>query len=76
MKGKVRWYSHQGYGFIDAVPITDGEAIYFHITAVKNRTIFKAGDAVSFDTAPSLKGTKAVNVRAADTKEETCHQKT
>ena len=78
MQGIVRWYSHQGYGFIDALPrtdidalpSTDGEAIYFHITAVKNRTVFKAGDAVSFDTTSSPKGTRAINVRAVETKEE------
>jgi len=75
-RGIVRWYSHQGYGFIDALPSTDGEAIYFHITAVKNRTPFKAGDAVIFDTAPCPKGLKAISVQRVDTKEETkCQQK-
>jgi cold shock CspA family protein len=77
MRGIVRWYSHQGFGFIDASTSTDGEAVYFHITAVKNRSVFKAGDSLIFDTAPSLKGLKAINVRAVDTKEESqCHQKT
>jgi cold shock CspA family protein len=70
MQGIVRWYSAQGFGFIDALNSTGGNAIYFHITAVKNRTILKPGDSVIFDTASSPKGLKAVNVRAVDTKEE------
>jgi cold shock CspA family protein len=78
MRGIVRWYSAQGFGFIDDPSgCTNGEAYYFHITAVKNRTVFKAGDSVIFDPTQSPKGLKAVNVRAVDTKEAIkCSQKT
>ena len=41
MEGIVRWYSNQGFGFIDPLPTADNEserAYYFHISAVKNRT--------------------------------------
>jgi len=70
MQGIVRWYSAQGFGFIDDPSgRTDGTAYYFHITSVKNRTVFKPGDSVIFDAAQSPKGLKAVNVRAVDTKE-------
>jgi cold shock CspA family protein len=75
-KGVVRWYSAKGFGFIDPSPSTDGRAIYFHLSDVKNRTVLKTGDEVTFETAPTLKGPKAINVQAADTKEEiTCQQK-
>src|ERR1019366_7649169 len=70
MDGVVRWYSAQGFGFIDDPSgSTNGEAYYLHITAVKNRTVLKPGDSVIFDAAQSPKGLKAVNVRAVETKE-------
>jgi cold shock CspA family protein len=74
MQGNVRWYSAQGFGFIDPVPTTsvanaEHKAIYYHIADVENRAIFKVGDAVTFDVTPTLKGPKCINVRAADTKE-------
>lgn len=65
MQGIIRWYSAQGFGFIDDPSgDTNGEAYYFHITAVKNRTILKSGDSVLFDPTQSSRGLKAVNVRA------------
>ena len=76
MQGTVRWYSAKGFGFIDPLHSTDGKAIYFHLSDIKNRTVFKTGDAVTFETAATLKGPKAVNVHAADIKEAlTCPQK-
>jgi len=71
-QGTVRWFSGQGFGFIDALPPVDGSAIYFHITSVKNRAILKTGDRVTFDAIPSPKGgLKAINVvRVSDTREE------
>jgi cold shock CspA family protein len=69
MRGVVRWYSHQGYGFVDPVPSADGKALYFHICDVPSRTVFKAGDAVTFDVVQAPKGPKCVNVRATKTKE-------
>jgi cold shock CspA family protein len=76
MQGIVRWYSAKGFGFIDSSDSTDGKAIYFHLSDVKNRTVFKTGDAVTFETASTLKGPKAVNVQATDTKEALkCPQK-
>ena len=71
MQGTVRWYSNQGFGFIDALGSTDGEAYYFHITVVKNRTVFKAGDSVVFEPTQSPKGLRAINVCAVKTKEAT-----
>ncbi len=73
MQGIVRWYSHQGYGFIDPSGSTDGNAIYFHICDVKGRTILRPSDAVTFDIVEAPKGPKCVNVRAVvvDTKEAT-----
>ena len=69
--GIVRWYSAQGFGFIDPSSSTDGVALYFHITTVKHRTVLKAGDKVTFDTIQGLKGLKCINiVRVSDTKEE------
>jgi cold shock CspA family protein len=74
MQGTVRWYSHQGFGFIDPAGSADSKAIYFHICDVPSRTVFKAGDAVTFDTVPAPKGMKGVNVRAVKTKEAfQCH---
>ena len=69
MKGLVRWYSHQGYGFIDPVPTADGNALYFHISDVPSRKVFKPGDPVIFDVVQVPKGSKCIHVRAADTKE-------
>lgn len=63
--GVVRWYSAQGFGFIDDPSgSTHGEAYYFHITDVKNRVALKAGDSVLFEPTRSPKGLKAVNVYA------------
>jgi len=71
MQGTVRWFSSQGFGFIDALASTDGNATYFHITSVKHRAILKPGEAVVYDTVQDLKGLKAINViRVVDTKEE------
>jgi cold shock CspA family protein len=77
MLGTVRWYSAQGFGFIDPLASSDGAAYYFHITAVRNRSALKAGDSVIFDPTQSPKGLRAVNVRTAlETKEAlTCPQK-
>jgi cold shock CspA family protein len=70
MQGIVRWYSAQGFGFIDDPSgSTNGEAYYFHVTAVRNRAILKPGDSVIFDAAQGPRGLKAVNVRVLDTKE-------
>jgi cold shock protein len=72
MHGIVRWYSAQGFGFIDPSHSTDGKALYFHICDVKGRAILKPGDPVTFDVVQVPKGPKCINVRAAvaDIKEE------
>jgi cold shock CspA family protein len=62
MQGTVRWYSHQGYGFIDPTPSVDGKALYFHISDVKGHSILQAGAAVTFDVIQVPKGLKAVKV--------------
>ena len=71
MEGIVRWYSAQGFGFIDTVGDESGRAYYFHITAVKNHTVLKPGDSVTFEPASAPKGPKAINVCriAVDTRE-------
>ena len=69
MHGIVRWYSAQGYGFVDPVPSTDGKAMYFHISGVPDQVIFKTGDKVTFDVMQAPKGPKCVNVRALKTNE-------
>jgi CspA family cold shock protein len=71
--GTVRWYSHQGYGFIDPSGSTDGKAVYFHLTDVNDHRILKAGESVSFEVVQVPKGLKCVNVRGSNIKEETSH---
>jgi len=71
--GIVRWYSAQGFGFVDPSGSTDGKAIYFHVSDVKGRVILKPGDRVTFDVIRVPKGPKCVNVQAVrvvDTNEE------
>ena len=67
--GTVRWYSAQGYGFVDPANCTDGKALYFHIGDVKGHTILHAGGAVTFDTIQAPRGLKCFNVRVVKTKE-------
>lgn len=62
MQGTVRWYSRQGFGFVDAVGSPAERGIYFHIADVKGRTILKPGDAVTFDVVQVPKGQKCINV--------------
>jgi CspA family cold shock protein len=71
--GTVRWYSHQGYGFIDPSGTVSEKAIYFHLSDVNDHRILKAGDAVSFEIVQVPKGFKCINVRAANIKEATNH---
>ena len=63
MEGKVRWYSNQGYGFIDAAGHAGRDAVYFHLSAVRNQIILRTGDSVTFETVQGPKGLKAVDVR-------------
>jgi len=74
MQGTVRWYSHQGYGFIDPTGSTDGKAIYFHVVDVKGRTILKPGNVVTFDVVQVPKGPKCVNVKLAADIQEANHE--
>ena len=69
MQGTVRWYSAQGFGFIDPSSSTDGKALYFHVRDVRGRAILKPGDAVTFDTVHAAKGPRCLNVQAVGTKE-------
>ena len=71
MTGKVRWYSRQGFGFIDPLNSPDGKALYFHISDVKDGAILKPGDVVTFDTRPDKKGPRCIRVQlvSATTKE-------
>jgi cold shock CspA family protein len=56
--GTVRWYSRQGYGFIDG----GDKDFYFHVVDVVGRRILKPGEMVSFDVVPCPRGLKAVRV--------------
>ena len=70
MEGIVRWYSAQGFGFIDEPSgSTNGEAYYFHVTAVTNRAVLNPGDSVIIDAAQGPRGLKAINVRVLGAKE-------
>ena len=70
MTGKVRWYSRQGYGFVDDLNSRDGVAYYFHITDVKNQVLLKTGDLVTFEPTRNSKGLRAIKVCAVrNTKE-------
>jgi cold shock CspA family protein len=69
MQGIVRWYSAQGFGFVDPLGNTDGKALYVHISDVRDRTLLRPGDVVTFDTIQAPKGPKCVNVQVVKTKE-------
>lgn len=76
-EGSVRWFSAQGYGFIDRLGSVSEKGIYFHCSDVEGRTVLKSGDAVTFDVIQGPRGPKCVNVRASDIKEATsCHPQT
>jgi cold shock CspA family protein len=68
MQGIVRWYSAQGFGFVDPSGNTDGKALYVHISDVRDRTLLRPGDAVTFDVIQVPKGPKCVNVQVVKTK--------
>jgi CspA family cold shock protein len=60
MRGRVKFYSPKGYGFIAAEA---GEDYFVHISAVTDgRPELVQGDEVLFDLEPGQKGMKAVNV--------------
>lgn len=64
MQGPVRWYSHQGFGFIAGKDIAGNDRdYYFHVKDVIGQRILKSGEVVNFDLAPSPKGVKAVRVQ-------------
>lgn len=61
MKGIIKKLNEKGFGFISV----EGEKdLFFHANdcTAGNFKEMKEGDAVSFETAPSEKGPKAVNV--------------
>lgn len=68
--GKVKWFNNaKGYGFIVA---DDGdEDMFAHYSSIgmEGYKTLKAGQAVSFDTKPSDKGTHAINIVALDYEE-------
>ena len=66
--GKVRWYSAQGYGFIDAT--NESEPYYFHITAVFGQKHLRPEQPVTFVPTKSPKGLRALNVMAVETKDK------
>ena len=71
MVGTVRWYSAQGFGFVDPAGSNSEKGLYFHVSDVKDRRNLKSGDAVTFDTVQALRGLKCVNMKlAVEIKEE------
>lgn len=63
MKGTVKWFNdHQGYGFITP---TDGSPdVFVHQSSIQMegyRTLTE-GESVEFETEPSEKGPRAINV--------------
>ena len=69
LKGRVRWYSAQGYGFLDSLPAA-GAAYYFHISSVKGRpAMLNVGDEVTFIPTKNAKGLRAIEVQLNDTKD-------
>ncbi len=63
--GKTKWFNDQkGYGFI--APDDGSKDLFVHHTAIQGKSgAFKTlseGQAVSYETASSPKGPKAVNV--------------
>lgn len=62
MKGTIKRINDKGFGFI--TPEEGGQDVFFHANDCtdKNFTNMQEGNAVSFETADSPKGKKAVNV--------------
>jgi len=58
MKGKVKFFSGKGFGFIAG---ENGEECFVHETGIKEGPIGE-GDEVTFDVEQGDKGPKAVNV--------------
>lgn len=64
MIGNVKWFSDEkGFGFIEH-PNDAGQDIFVHHSGIRmsGRRKLEAGDKVSFETEPTEKGLRAVNV--------------
>ena len=66
MLGKVRWFSpEKGYGFIQG---ENGEDCFVHFSeiAAEGYKTLEENQQVSFETEPTARGLKAVNVRVVE----------
>jgi CspA family cold shock protein len=65
MIGRIKaWNRERGFGFVEQDEIKD---IFVHISAVQDPTvgILEVGNWIQFETEPSPKGPRAINVRMA-----------
>lgn len=63
MRGKVKWFAeNKGYGFI--APEDGTQDVFVHHSGIKMEGFktLSAGDYVEFETAPTDRGVKAVEV--------------
>jgi CspA family cold shock protein len=64
MTGTVKWFdSKKGFGFI--TPDDGSEDVFCHHTAIRMKGYrqLETGAAVEYETEPTAKGSKAVNIR-------------
>jgi cold shock protein len=66
LHGTVKWFSDdRGFGFINCA---DGRSIFFHAVELRKSGIIDIaeGRKLSFDTEPSDKGPRAVDIQVED----------
>lgn len=74
LKGKVRFFSGRGYGFIlpEGEEDSQDSGIFFHISEVEHRETLEEGQPVTYELAPARegKGQQAIKVRREDPEEK------
>ena len=67
MEGTVKFFDiAKDFGFIQG---DDGKDYFVHITALKEGTVIKEGDKVSFNTVEGDRGPKALDVQKTEAAE-------